>query len=130
MIALSWRQHRLSLAAAAVLLCGLAVYLVQNGDQLTSYMRQTGLSACLADHGNCDASSTIFTNHYGGVPFAFNIAVFLLPLLIGLFWGAPLVARETELGTHRLIWTQSISRGRWLSVKLATFMPAVVLSAA
>ncbi|GAA3161312.1 hypothetical protein [Nonomuraea salmonea] len=30
---------------------------------------------------------------------------------ICLIWGAPLVAREFEAGTHKLAWTQSVSRG-------------------
>jgi hypothetical protein len=41
-----------------------------------------------------------------------------VPGLIGIFWGAPLVAREFETGTFRLAWTQGISRTRWLAVKL------------
>jgi hypothetical protein len=41
-----------------------------------------------------------------------------VPGLIGIFWGAPLVAREFETGTFRLAWTQGISRTRWLAAKL------------
>ena len=41
------------------------------------------------------------------------------PALLGLFWGAPLVARELETGTYRLAWTQSVTRTRWLATKLA-----------
>ncbi|MCW2933958.1 MAG: hypothetical protein JWM19_4920 [Actinomycetia bacterium] len=41
------------------------------------------------------------------------------PALIGIFWGAPLITRELETGTNRLAWTQSITRARWLAVKLA-----------
>jgi hypothetical protein len=41
-----------------------------------------------------------------------------MPVLIGMFWGAPLIARELETGTFRLAWTQSVSRMRWLLVKL------------
>jgi hypothetical protein len=37
---------------------------------------------------------------------------------VGIFWGAPLVARELEAGTHRLVWTQSVTRTRWLATKL------------
>jgi hypothetical protein len=40
------------------------------------------------------------------------------PVLIGVFWGAPLIARELENGTFRLAWTQSVTRGRWLATKL------------
>jgi hypothetical protein len=35
-----------------------------------------------------------------------------------MFWGAPLLGRELETGTFRLAWTQSMTRGRWLTVKL------------
>jgi hypothetical protein len=50
--------------------------------------------------------------------------------LIGLFWGAPLIARELESGTHRLAWTQSVSRRRWLVAKLAVGALATVTVAA
>jgi hypothetical protein len=33
-----------------------------------------------------------------------------VPLLLGLFWGAPLLAKEFEDGTHSLAWTQGITR--------------------
>lgn len=46
------------------------------------------------------------------------IVVAVLPALIGAFWGAPLVARELEAGTHRLAWMQGITRTRWLATKL------------
>jgi hypothetical protein len=44
--------------------------------------------------------------------------VAFLPGIIGVFWGAPLITRELEHGTHRLVWNQSITRVRWLAVKL------------
>jgi hypothetical protein len=37
--------------------------------------------------------------------------------VIGMFWGAPLVTRELDAGTHRLIWTNT-TRLRWLAAKL------------
>ena len=46
-------------------------------------------------------------------------ALVVVPALIGAFWGAPLIAREFENGTHRLAWTQSVTRDRWLAAKLA-----------
>ena len=42
----------------------------------------------------------------------------VVPGVIGVFWGAPLVARELETGTYRLAWTQSVTRARWIAVKL------------
>ncbi|MFC8374088.1 transporter [Streptomyces sp. NPDC057239] len=58
------------------------------------------------------------TDDYGA---AYDVAGYLLvavPGVVGLFWGAPLVTRELEAGTHRLVWNQSVTRGRWLAVKL------------
>jgi len=43
----------------------------------------------------------------------------IAPGLIGIFWGAPLVTRELEAGTFRLVWNQSVTRTRWMAVKLA-----------
>jgi ABC-type transport system involved in multi-copper enzyme maturation permease subunit len=51
-----------------------------------------------------------------------SLALMALPFLIGLFWGAPLVAQEYEAGTHRLIWNQSVSRTRWLVTKLTVIL--------
>ena len=50
----------------------------------------------------------------GALPFVVAIA----PALVGLFFGSPLIARELETGTFRLAWTQSVTRRRWLAVKL------------
>jgi ABC-2 type transport system ATP-binding protein len=44
--------------------------------------------------------------------------VVAVPGLIGMFWGAPLIAREFETGSFRLAWTQGVTRTRWLAVKL------------
>lgn len=49
-----------------------------------------------------------------GLPLQFFIIV---PVLIGAFWGAPLLAREFEQHTACVAWTQSISRRRWLTTR-------------
>lgn len=53
-----------------------------------------------------------------------------VPAFIGAFWGAPLVARELETGTHRLVWTQTITRSRWLLTKVAVAAVAAVVTTA
>ena len=45
-------------------------------------------------------------------------ALIAIPALLGMFLGAPLVARELESGTFRLA-TQSVTRRRWLAVRFA-----------
>jgi ABC-type transport system involved in multi-copper enzyme maturation permease subunit len=46
-------------------------------------------------------------------------ALVAVPGLVGAFWGAPLITREFENGTQRLAWTQSVTRTRWIAIKLA-----------
>lgn len=52
----------------------------------------------------------------------------IVPLLVGVFWGAPVLARELERGTHRLAWTQSVTRRRWLTAKLGGLGLVVTLA--
>ena len=53
------------------------------------------------------------------------------PLLLGVFLGAPLLARELETGTFRFVWTQGTSRVRLLLVKVVVLGAALsVLTAA
>jgi hypothetical protein len=59
-----------------------------------------------------------FARTDSGLRTAFGILLTVLPGLIGAFWGAPLIAREIESGTFPLVWTQSVTRTRWLVVKL------------
>jgi ABC-2 family transporter protein len=48
-----------------------------------------------------------------------SVLAVVVPGLLGVFWGAPLVADELESGSFRVAWTQDISRGRWLASRLA-----------
>lgn len=50
--------------------------------------------------------------YYTGV-----IILAITPAIVGAFLGAPLVARELESGTHRLVWNQSVTRQRWLAFR-------------
>jgi uncharacterized membrane protein len=52
---------------------------------------------------------------YGWLRGAAGIAVLVVPGLVGVFWGAPLIAPELAAGTYRLAWTQSVTRTRWLA---------------
>jgi hypothetical protein len=129
MIALTWRQHRVQLLTAAALITALSGYLLFTGHQMASYRASIGLNTCVSSHGHCDLLARAFLDRFSSSSQVFSL-LDLVPLLAGLFWGAPLIARETERGTHRLAWTQSVSRRRWLTVKLAAFTGAAILAAA
>ena len=60
---------------------------------------------------------------------AVNALLLLLPCIIGLLLGVPLVAGELDDGTNRLAWTQRVTRTRWFLTKFCVVaLPAVVLS--
>ena len=54
----------------------------------------------------------------------------MLPILLGVMVGAPLVAREYEQRTRLLVWMQSVTRTRWLIVTLALVLGAGLLASA
>jgi hypothetical protein len=90
MIRFAWLQFRAQAAVAAAALAILAV-----------------------------AAAVVFHRDDGTLRVWLGVLVVVAPGLLGMFWGAPLVAREFEDGTFRLAWTQSVTRTRWMAVKLA-----------
>lgn len=116
MIWLTWRQLRGSVAVTAAALAVLAAVLVATGPGLAGRYA-SGIAECTRQ-GTCADFYNEFFGSYELEFLAVSLVVLVLPALIGLFWGAPLVARELEAGTHLLVWNQSITRRRWLAVKL------------
>src|SRR5947208_10663462 len=125
----AWRQHRAQVLAAAGVLAALAIWMVVTGLSFAHEYRDLGIASCLAARGDCGQAIDQFEALHRGLVLL--VPLFLVaPGLIGVFWGAPLVAREVEAGTHRLAWTQSVSRRRWLSWQLGFLgTGTVVLSA-
>jgi hypothetical protein len=115
----SWRQFRPQAIVAAAALAVIAVLLAATGPGIVSSYRSAGLATC---HVNCGASASNFINGVGGLDQAlFNATIvigYLAPALIGIFYGAPLIAREFEAGTYRIAWNQSVTRARWTAIKL------------
>src|SRR5215469_12778574 len=54
----------------------------------------------------------------GTVRLWLSVLVVVVPGILGMFCGAPLVAGELESGSFRLAWTQDVSRVRWLALRL------------
>ncbi|MEU7003351.1 ABC transporter permease, partial [Nonomuraea sp. NPDC046570] len=98
-------------------LIALATTLALTGPDLAGQYSR-GITACTQDN-NCDRFFDQFFDEYQTPFLAVTLVVLLLPALIGIFWGAPLITRELEADTHLLVWNQSITRTRWLAVKLA-----------
>ena len=121
MTRLTWRLARPNILASVALLAAVALYAVLTRRSMTGYLDESGLNACLASGGDCQALARDFTAKFNTVISSYQW-ITLVPLLTGMFWGGPLIAREIEQGTHRLAWTQSVSRGRWLATKLGIFL--------
>ena len=92
----TWRQQRALLATALAVVAGFAIV------------------GALERHG---------VRYPGAASMTRTLAVFL-PVGLGMFWGAPLLAREVESGTAELIWTQTVSRVRWLACALTVVIVA------
>jgi hypothetical protein len=120
MIWLTWRQFRVQAYTAAAALAAFAILLTATGLHLASLYAADGLGSCHG--GNCQNLAENFIVQISGsyTPlYLTGVAVILLaPAVLGLFWGAPLIARELETGTSALAWNQSVTRTRWLAVKL------------
>ena len=82
------------------------------------HLYNTTVAGCSA-RGDCQAAISQYLDNDSTLRTWLGVLVVAGPGLLGLFWGAPLVARELEAGTFRLAWTQSVTRTRWLVVKLA-----------
>ncbi|WIY06496.1 transporter [Amycolatopsis mongoliensis] len=94
---LTWRQFRvpaLSVSAALVLI---GVVLAITGPELVG-------------RTNFSDQDVLFSGTI--------LALYLLPAVIGVFWGVPMITRELESGTHSLVWNQTVTRKRWLTTKL------------
>lgn len=128
MIWLTWRQHRRQALFTLGALAVLAAIMVPTGLAMHAKYDSLGLPACLAvlgsatmitqtpDVARCGGLGHQFQQQFSGLT-SVAILFVVLPVLVGVFFGAPLVAREVEQGTHRLVWTQGVGRLRWALVK-------------
>ena len=87
-------------------------------------------STSFKDEGCRDLGAALASRFFG-LRLLGLVLFTLAPLLIGMFWGAPLIAREVEQGTHALVWTQGVTRRRWTVAQIAAVaaMTVVVVTA-
>ena len=122
MMWLSWRQFRAQAIVAGCVLAAYAILLLATGFGVAHVYASSGLPGCQS-HGTCVAAIHNFMGSIRGSVYAFTFyigiaLIYVGPALIGAFWGAPLIAREIETGTLRVAWNQSVSRNRWMAVKV------------
>jgi hypothetical protein len=106
---LVWRQYRLQAAIAVALLGALAAVLIVTGLQMAAQWH-SALAGCTAS-GSCGSLSL-----GGSAAVGLADLTVVVPGLLGLLCGAPLVAQEIESGICTFVWTQSVTRRHWLTV--------------
>ena len=119
MIRFAWLRFRTQAAVGAGVLAIAGAVLLWTGIQL-NHAYYAAAAVC-KQQGNCAHMFTYTFPSQGYLDAGSDLSALTLavPGLIGMFWGAPLVAREFETGTFRLVWTQGVTRTHWLAAKLA-----------
>lgn len=115
---LAWRQHRKQFLVVGIILALSAFLLVPTGLHYW-HTYQNALSTCSQTDTCSQLSNELFQSSTDKI--ILNIvpdAILLLPVLLGLFWGVPLLTKEYTEGTNKLVWTQSVSRRKWLTIQL------------
>jgi ABC-type transport system involved in multi-copper enzyme maturation permease subunit len=116
---LVWRQYRAQGTIAFVLLAAFAAVILADGFQLASHWHSilttcSGNSACLQQQG------PLVNGVVSDLP---DVSLFV-PTVLGILLGAPLVAHELESRTTDFAWAQSVTRTRWLAVKIGWLLLA------
>jgi ABC-type transport system involved in multi-copper enzyme maturation permease subunit len=108
---LVWRQHR---AAFWTLIAGTALavaWMVYQRGQMMDYLNGVaGWPHPTSGDWDMKFHRRPLTDTAGALGF--------LPVLIGVFLGAPMIAGDLENGTAKLVTSQSVSRVRWIATKL------------
>jgi hypothetical protein len=116
-----WRSYRTTLIAILAVLALLSLYLYVTGHKVRTAW--ASVEACHpARSATCGFQWNNFHDTYGQIGFISTVLI-LLPGLVGVFAGAPLLARELETGTFRYAWTQGVGRMRWA---IALIVPAAI----
>ncbi|GAA2524887.1 ABC transporter permease [Pilimelia columellifera] len=113
MVWITWRQHRAFILFGLGLFALGGILLFWSASDAPRYLAASG-------NGPCPGRDCAwFANFLQGlVRGGAGLVSYVGPLIVGAVLGAPLVAREVERGTHRVAWTQSVSRNRWLWTKV------------
>jgi phosphotransferase system glucose/maltose/N-acetylglucosamine-specific IIC component len=129
MLWVGWRQQRTETVVAAALLALLAALLIPTGLHILAAYDDAHLADCLGrtQAGSCPDVIGAFVNRFNHLGDLLAWLT-LLPGVIGLLLAAPLVS-QLEHNTHRLDWTQSITRRRWLAGKLGLALATAVAAA-
>lgn len=126
MARVTWRQHRGALITLFAASAVLALAIVAGELDVQGPYARYAADGCIIRpiHVPCGTLANTIAAGTNGLD-ALVIALHVLPVLIGVFLGAPLIARELESGTFRFTWTQGVGRTRFV-VTTIVLLAAVV----
>jgi hypothetical protein len=130
MVWLTYRQHRLEFGALLVGALALVVALIALAQYFASVRVAVGLDSCPAVFGTpeCVVKFTEYQRQTSGLR-GFIMALYAYPVIVAGFLAPVIFSRDFERGTHRLVWTQGITRMRWVWTKLAIGFAMAVVAA-
>jgi hypothetical protein len=120
---LVWRQYRAQAAIALVLLAGFAAVMLTDGVAIASHWHAE-IAAC-SGHSACLRQLSPLASQ--AVADAVQLVGIGVPAVLGVLWGAPLVAHELESRTSDFSWAQSVTRTRWLAVRTGWLLLAAAV---
>ena len=129
---LIWRQHRYEILGMLLGAALIAVALLYGADYAPRIRAELGVDTCRPlppTYADCAILSKQLSDLLQ--PFRWLVlSLFFVPAVVGAFIGGPLFARDLERGTHRLVWTQGITRLRWSAAKLLSILGVGFVAAA
>ncbi|MEU1456205.1 ABC transporter [Streptomyces avermitilis] len=122
---LVWRQHRAAFwTGLAITAASIACFAYQRANMM-DYLTTIGWP-----HPKSPGWSTGFEIYDSRLSNTSSALGLLMPVLVGVFLGAPLIASDLEHGTGKLVTSQAMSRGRWLAMKLGMAVLVVTVCTA
>ena len=118
MLWVTWRQHRALLIIVPAVFAAAVAFMLVTGPKI--HHDYAILTAC---HPAAAAACVPLNNYFGSTDWHYGnglrVGLLAAPVLLAMFAGPPVLARELEDGTYRYAWTQGIGRVRWTVAKLA-----------
>ena len=118
MLWVTWRQHRGLVISVLTVFAAAVVAMLVYGARI--HQDYAILRACRPTASPaCQGLSNYFNStdwHQGNYT---QVALLAAPVLLAMFAGPPVVARDLEHSTYRYAWTQGIGRVRWTVAKVA-----------
>jgi hypothetical protein len=129
---LVWRQYRLQWAIALAILAGFAAVELIDGLHMAAQWHSlvaTCAGTAASQAGPGPGPVCLGRNIVSVIGNDLRILSVMVPAILGMLLGAPLVAHEMEAGTTGFAWTQGITRTRWLAAKVGILLLSAAVCA-